>query len=82
MSDVSQVHMSYSNLKDMGHKKFRKVLRQPRAVCGDGPCCEYIRRAVTPQQLAWINSHATLEQVAGDQDVLSGKLSYRQAVQP
>ena len=78
VQDVSLVHESYSELKALGREQFKKALERPREVCADGPCCEYIRKAVTQKQLAWINSHATLQQVAGDQDVLSGKVSYRQ----
>ncbi|KAK3909170.1 tRNA (cytosine(72)-C(5))-methyltransferase NSUN6 [Frankliniella fusca] len=81
--DVSLTYSAYVNLvaayPTMNRKRFMKALRVKREVCAFGDCCEYIRSAVNESQRAWIDTHATHLEVAGDRDVLSGKASYRQA---
>ncbi|XP_026287723.2 uncharacterized protein LOC113213029 isoform X1 [Frankliniella occidentalis] len=80
--DITLTYNAYVDLvtaiPNMNRKKFMKALRVPREVCAFGNCCEYIRNVVSESQLMWIDKHATHLQVAGDKEVLSGKVSYRQ----
>lgn len=79
--EIALTYQSYVDLANrvpgLSRKKFMKALMLPREVCEFNDCCQYIREAVTEEQRAWIDAHATHDQVGGDKDVLSGKVSYR-----
>ena len=79
--DIALTYQSYVELlrakPSITRRRFMKALRAPREVCEFNDCCQYIREAVTEEQRAWIDAHATHDKVAGDKDVLSWKVSYR-----
>ncbi|XP_034240441.1 uncharacterized protein LOC117644880 [Thrips palmi] len=80
--DIALTYHSYVELAqrkpNMTCKKFVKALKARREVCEFDECCQFIREAATTdERRAWIDAHSTLEKVAGNKDVLSGKVSYR-----